>query len=141
MPSTPADPRPAGPPPDTGASYDREAAAPIAAGDHTQSRSAPARTNTGQLPGRHTCPGITDSRRCPALGVALTALADADLIERARSDPEAFGVLYERYVNSVFGFVFGKVRDRTQAEDITSQTFLQALRALPQDAAMGRANP
>jgi RNA polymerase sigma-70 factor (ECF subfamily) len=59
------------------------------------------------------------------------APSDAALIERAKNDPEAFGVLYERHVQSVFAFVFSKVRDRAQAEDITSQTFLQALRALP----------
>lgn len=64
-------------------------------------------------------------------GVTLAALDDADLIERAKSEPEAFGVLYERYVDVVFAFAFARLRDRTQAEDITSQTFLQALRALP----------
>ena len=67
-----------------------------------------------------------------AAGVPHPALlVDAELVERARSDPEAFGVLYERHVRSVFGFALGKLHDPNLAEDITSQTFLQALRALP----------
>jgi RNA polymerase sigma-70 factor (ECF subfamily) len=63
--------------------------------------------------------------------IVLSALDDATLVERAKTDPEAFGVLYERHARSVFAFAFSKVRDAGVAEDLTSQTFLQALRALP----------
>jgi RNA polymerase sigma-70 factor (ECF subfamily) len=65
------------------------------------------------------------------------SLDDADLVTCAvgtleiAPDAEAFGVLYERHVNHVFAFAFSRLHDRTQAEDITSQTFLQALQALP----------
>lgn len=62
---------------------------------------------------------------------AAILLRDAALIERAKVDTEAFGVLYERYVRTVYAFAFGKLRDQALAEDITSQTFLKALRALP----------
>jgi RNA polymerase sigma-70 factor, ECF subfamily len=61
----------------------------------------------------------------------LSLLDDVALVERAKADPEAFGVLYERYARSVFAFAYSKVRDGSAAEDLTSQTFLQALRALP----------
>ena len=63
--------------------------------------------------------------------VAPILLSDAALIERAKGDSEAFGVLYERYVRTVYAFAFSRVRDTALAEDITSQTFLKALRALP----------
>lgn len=63
--------------------------------------------------------------------VADTLLDDEALVERAKSVPEAFGALYERYVRAVYGFAFSKLRDTALAEDITSQTFLQALKALP----------
>ena len=56
---------------------------------------------------------------------------DATLVETAKQSPEAFGVLYERYVRSVFAFCYSKLHDGHLAEDLTSQTFLQALRALP----------
>ena len=67
----------------------------------------------------------------------LVSLDDADLVACAvgtsetAPDAEAFGVLYERYVHRIYAFAFSRLHDRTQAEDVTSQTFLQALQALP----------
>jgi RNA polymerase sigma-70 factor (ECF subfamily) len=55
---------------------------------------------------------------------------EADAIERARTDAEAFGVLYEHYVPLIFRYVFNRVRDRTIAEDLTSEVFFKALRAI-----------
>lgn len=66
-----------------------------------------------------------------AHGQAYHLLDDAGLVEQARAHPGAFGLLYERHVRSVFAFSFSKLHDKALAEDITSQTFLQALRALP----------
>jgi RNA polymerase sigma-70 factor (ECF subfamily) len=40
-------------------------------------------------------------------------------------------VLYERHVRSIYAFALSKVHDQSAAEDVTSQVFLQALRALP----------
>ncbi len=68
---------------------------------------------------------------------ALLSLEDGSLVACAvgthetAPDPEAFGVLYERYVNRVFAFALSRLHDHAQAEDITSQTFLLALQALP----------
>ncbi|WP_245667054.1 sigma-70 family RNA polymerase sigma factor [Micromonospora sediminicola] len=45
-------------------------------------------------------------------------------------DAEAFGLVYDRYVDQVFQFVSQRVRDRQAAEDLTSETFLRALRNL-----------
>jgi RNA polymerase sigma-70 factor (ECF subfamily) len=45
-------------------------------------------------------------------------------------DGEAFGKLYDRYVDSVFRFVYYRVNDRALAEDFTSETFLRALRRI-----------
>ena len=67
----------------------------------------------------------------------LLSLDDADLVNRAigthevAPDAEAFGVLYERYVHAIFAFGLSRLHNVPQAEDITSQTFLQALQALP----------
>jgi len=55
---------------------------------------------------------------------------EADLVERARTDPHAFGQLYERYVSQIFRFVHNRVRDRSIAEDLTSEVFFKALRAI-----------
>jgi RNA polymerase sigma-70 factor, ECF subfamily len=48
-----------------------------------------------------------------------------------RGDRDAFGQLYERYVEMVFRFVLFRVGgDRPLAEDLTSETFLRALRGI-----------
>ncbi len=62
---------------------------------------------------------------------SLLVLSEAELVESAKTNPEAFALLYERHVRSVYAFALSKVRDVSNAEDVTSQTFLKALRGLP----------
>jgi RNA polymerase sigma-70 factor (ECF subfamily) len=51
------------------------------------------------------------------------------LVELARGgDSEAFGLLYDHYQGSVYRFVYYRTRSHTLAEDLTSETFLRALR-------------
>jgi RNA polymerase sigma-70 factor (ECF subfamily) len=55
-------------------------------------------------------------------------LADeSGLIERAKTDPEAFGILYERYVNKVYSYIYYRVGNHHDAEDLTARTFHRAL--------------
>lgn len=56
---------------------------------------------------------------------------DEELVARARSDPEAFSILYLQYVNPIYRYCFRRLGSREAAEDATSQVFLQALTALP----------
>jgi len=58
--------------------------------------------------------------------------AEAWALVRAvqNGDGEAFGKLYDRYVDHVFRFIFYRVNDRALAEDFTSETFLRALRRI-----------
>ena len=51
-------------------------------------------------------------------------------MDRARQDPEAFGQLYLRYVRSIYNYIFYRTGDPEEAEDLTSQVFLQALQHL-----------
>lgn len=53
-------------------------------------------------------------------------------------DREAFGQLYERYVDVVFRFVLYRTGDRALAEDLTSDTFLRALRRIDSVRYQGR---
>jgi len=48
----------------------------------------------------------------------------------AKGDREAFGALYERYVFKVFRHVYYLTSDLHTAEDLTAQTFLNALEAI-----------
>lgn len=53
------------------------------------------------------------------------------LISRAaQGDREAFGRLYEQYVFKVFRHIYYLVNDSQLAEDLTAQTFLNALEAI-----------
>ncbi|MFI6513953.1 sigma-70 family RNA polymerase sigma factor [Spirillospora sp. NPDC050679] len=54
-----------------------------------------------------------------------------DLVLRARDgDAEAFGVLYDDYVELVYRYVYYRVGAHPVAEDLTSETFLRALRRI-----------
>ncbi|WP_242454705.1 sigma-70 family RNA polymerase sigma factor [Bailinhaonella thermotolerans] len=46
-------------------------------------------------------------------------------------DAEAFGALYDRYVDLVYRYVYFRVGAHALAEDLTSETFLRALRRMP----------
>ena len=41
-------------------------------------------------------------------------------------DPEAFGRLYDEYVDQIFRYIFYKVGNFAEAQDLTGQTFLRA---------------
>ena len=49
------------------------------------------------------------------------------LIERAKRDANAFGLLYERYVDRIYNYVFYRVRDDQDAQDLTARVFYRAL--------------
>jgi RNA polymerase sigma-70 factor (ECF subfamily) len=58
-------------------------------------------------------------------------LDDTRLISRARQgDSHAFGVLYERYLNSVYRYVAYRTMNTATAEDLTSEVFLNAWKSI-----------
>ncbi|MBB6346637.1 sigma-70 family RNA polymerase sigma factor [Nonomuraea muscovyensis] len=53
------------------------------------------------------------------------------LVLRAKTgDTEAFGTLYDRYVDLVYRYIYYRVGSHPLAEDLTSETFLRALRRI-----------
>ncbi len=52
------------------------------------------------------------------------------MVERARSDPEAFGELYRQYLPRIHAFAYRRTGDVEAAEDVTSAAFERALRNL-----------
>lgn len=48
-------------------------------------------------------------------------------IEAAKKDPGAFGELYERYVDRIYSYIYHRVGNVHDAEDLTSRTFYRAL--------------
>ncbi len=52
------------------------------------------------------------------------------LIARAKRDPQAFGDLYELYIDRVFKYVKVRVGDTTVTEDIVSDIWFKALKSI-----------
>jgi RNA polymerase sigma-70 factor (ECF subfamily) len=70
---------------------------------------------------------VRGARRAPA-GPALNV---RELVERAQAGgkdgADAFGLIYDHYFDTVYKFVYFRVRNHYLAEDLTSETFLRAL--------------
>ena len=57
----------------------------------------------------------------------LLTETEETLVRRARHDADAFGELYERYVDRIYNYVFYRVGDTAEAEDLTARVFYRAL--------------
>ena len=53
--------------------------------------------------------------------------AESLLVKQAKQDPQAFGVLYERYVDRIYSYIYHRVGSAQDAEDLTARTFYRAL--------------
>ncbi len=75
--------------------------------------------------------------------LSATTRSDAALMAAARSDPDAFRELYDRYAERVHGYFARRTRDQSAALDLTAETFAQAwlVRDRFRDEAAGSAAP
>jgi RNA polymerase sigma factor (sigma-70 family) len=55
---------------------------------------------------------------------------DPKLIEKARRTPKAFAAIYRHYLTPVYRYVYCRLGNTHEAEDITSQVFTEALEGL-----------
>ncbi|MGC0375794.1 ECF subfamily RNA polymerase sigma factor, BldN family [Streptomyces sp. SAI-229] len=91
---------------------------PPSAAARGAARGAAARTTTG-----------TPAARRPAADSDSARMMD--LVERAQAgEAEAFGRLYDQYSDTVYRFIYYRVGGKATAEDLTSETFLRALRRI-----------
>ncbi|MEU6380151.1 ECF subfamily RNA polymerase sigma factor, BldN family [Streptomyces sp. NPDC046909] len=85
--------------------------------------------------------GAAVGRRGRSAGAATTTArrpaADSDsarmmdLVERAQAgEADAFGRLYDQYSDTVYRYIYYRVGGKATAEDLTSETFLRALRRI-----------
>lgn len=52
------------------------------------------------------------------------------VIERSKKDPKAFGILYEKYFDRIFHYIYRQTDDEELAGDLCSQTFINALHTI-----------
>ena len=69
---------------------------------------------------------------CSAQMPDLSKQAEIELVASAQRDPTAFRGLYEQYARPVYRYLYSKVGNQADAEDLTSQVFLKALEDLSQ---------
>jgi RNA polymerase sigma-70 factor, ECF subfamily len=62
-----------------------------------------------------------------------------EIVARAQAgDADAFGELYDRYVDLIYRYIYYRVGSQALAEDLTSETFLRALRRITTFTWQGR---
>ncbi|MER5524304.1 MULTISPECIES: ECF subfamily RNA polymerase sigma factor, BldN family [unclassified Streptomyces] len=78
--------------------------------------------------GRATGTAATTARRPAADSDSARMM---DLVERAQAgESDAFGRLYDQYSDTVYRYIYYRVGGKATAEDLTSETFLRALRRI-----------
>lgn len=55
-----------------------------------------------------------------------SCLDDLEIIKQARYDPAYFGLLYERFFTRIYNYCLRRLDQPEEAEDVTSQIFVQA---------------
>ncbi|MCZ2525967.1 ECF subfamily RNA polymerase sigma factor, BldN family [Streptomyces sp. NPDC059506] len=105
-------------------------AAPVPAGPlYAMAGTAPRRTAYGPATRTQTAPAAARTGRQQRTDDDSRRMMD--LVERAQSgEAEAFGQLYDHYSDTVYRYVYYRVGGRATAEDLTSETFLRALRRI-----------
>lgn len=53
---------------------------------------------------------------------------ESALIDQAKHDREAFGRLYELYVDRIYNYIYYRTGDRQEAEDLTARVFIRAIK-------------
>jgi RNA polymerase sigma-70 factor (ECF subfamily) len=77
------------------------------------------------------CQDEESLRRGLVQDVRIASAEEATLVDQAiAGDREAFGELYERYVRRVYRYLLYMAKDVDVAEELTAETFLQALAAI-----------
>lgn len=49
------------------------------------------------------------------------------LIDKAKKDPDAFGLLYQRYVDRIYNYIYYRTGSARDAEDLTGKVFFKAM--------------
>jgi RNA polymerase sigma-70 factor (ECF subfamily) len=59
------------------------------------------------------------------------SMDEATMVEMAKVDPNTFGLLYERYIDKIYNYVYYRTGNHHDAEDLTAKVFYQALSHIP----------
>jgi RNA polymerase sigma-70 factor, ECF subfamily len=75
--------------------------------------------------------GVKNSTLAPQTPVPVVTIADLPedvvIVKASEGDTEAFSLLYERYVNRIYNYIYYRTGNPNEAEDLTSRVFHRAL--------------
>jgi len=72
---------------------------------------------------------MTETLLTPSEMLALVELCDDDLVDLAtKGSSEAFGELYDRYIDRIYNYVYYRTSNTHDAEDLTERVFLRAIK-------------
>jgi RNA polymerase sigma-70 factor (ECF subfamily) len=74
---------------------------------------------------------VEETSALPVHGDHRSQGDESTLLQAARTDPNAFAQLYERYEPRIYRYLRARAGRDGDAEDLTQQVFVQALDALP----------
>ncbi len=80
----------------------------------------------------HENSSLSSSIAMPLEGAGDTMSDDTALALRALTDPAAFGMLYDRYLDRMYAYLRARTSSAEDAADLTQQVFLRAFDALDQ---------
>jgi RNA polymerase sigma-70 factor, ECF subfamily len=67
----------------------------------------------------------------PSASLSTAPIDEAALVSAAQRDRAKFTLLYDRYFRPIYRYLYSRVGNALEAEDLTAQTFLAALETLP----------
>ncbi len=81
---------------------------------------------------RATLPGVmSDPPRRKRVRTNGSGAEDRDFVARMQAgDADAFGVVYEKYAGRIHAFALRRLRDRTEAEDLCQDVFVEVARSI-----------
>lgn len=56
-----------------------------------------------------------------------STLEENELVELAKSDKQAFGELYQRYVKRIYNYIYYRTGNHHDSEDLTARVFMRAM--------------
>jgi RNA polymerase sigma-70 factor (ECF subfamily) len=120
-----------------GPAYATAEMAEISATAGRRTRNSPHHVQSAAHSGAHAAHSAASSSAANDGAAARRPAADTDsgrmmdLVERAQDgETEAFGRLYDHYSDTVYRYIYYRVGAKATAEDLTSETFLRALRRI-----------
>jgi RNA polymerase sigma-70 factor, ECF subfamily len=81
-------------------------------------------------PGPRPGPEVVFDPKTAAVDDPQRLLYEQEIVQGAKTDPEKFGYLYDYYYNRIFRFLYNRLLDRVEAQELTADVFFLALSRL-----------